>query len=206
MKKPDYSRPDHYSRRAKDQGFPARSVFKLEELDEKFHLLKPGLRVLDLGAAPGSWMKYAAQKAGDSGLVLGVDRSPLTRATGANEVFIQTDIFLLEPAKLCSEYRAFELVLSDLAPDLSGNKSADSAKSVALCERAFRFAECLLMPGGAFIIKAFQGEGFDEFRKMLLGKFRSVSATKPKSSRPNSREMYLVCRGFKPGGQKIQER
>jgi len=211
MKKPDYSKPDHYSRKAKEQGFPARSVFKLEELDMKFNLLKPGMRVLDLGAAPGSWMKYCSEKVGAPGLVLGIDRSQLSRSLRGNEIFIQSDIFMLEPAKLCGEYRAFDLALSDLAPDLIGNKSADSAKSIALCERAYEFAGCLLKPGGAFLVKAFQGEGFDEFCKMLSGKFKNVSATKPKSSRPNSREMYVYCRGFKAvqsaaGREKNQEK
>jgi 23S rRNA (uridine2552-2'-O)-methyltransferase len=211
MKKPDYSKPDHFSRKARERGFPARSVFKLEELDERFHLLKPGMRVLDLGAAPGSWMKYCALKVGASGLVLGIDRSRVDRAMGANEVFIQSDIFMVEPAKLCNEYRAFDLALSDLAPDLSGNKYADSVKSTALCERAFQFAKMLLKPGGAFLVKAFQGDGFDEFCKALGAGFRSVNATKPKSSRPNSREMYVYCRGFGgsqsgPGKEKRQEK
>jgi 23S rRNA (uridine2552-2'-O)-methyltransferase len=197
MKKPDYSKPDFYARKAKAQGFPARSVFKLSELDERFKILKPGIKVLDLGAAPGSWMKYCAEKTGEAGKVVGIDRSSLNRQLRANEAFIQSDVFMAEPAKLRGEFGAFDLVLSDLAPDTTGNKMADSARSIALCERALKFAEHVLRPGGQFLVKVFQGEDFDGFMKTLREKFEAVASTKPQSSRPSSREMYVYCSKFK---------
>jgi len=200
MKRPDYTKPDHYAARAKAQGFPARSVFKLKELDERFHIFRPGMRVLDLGAAPGSWLKYSARQIGPGGLALGIDRNPLNRQLSANEVFIRSDIYALEPAALFAQYNSFDLVLSDLSPDLSGNWTTDAVCAIALCERAYKFAEALLKPGGNFLVKAFQGEGFDDLVKFLKPKFASVTATKPKSSRPSSREMYVYCRKFKSCG------
>jgi 23S rRNA (uridine2552-2'-O)-methyltransferase len=197
MKRPDYRKPDHYAAKAKTQGFPARSVFKLQELNDRFHIFRPGMRVLDLGAAPGSWLKYSAQQVGSSGLVLGIDRSPLSRQPSANEVFIQSDIYALESAALAAGYNSFDLVLSDLSPDLSGNWTTDSVRALALCERAYQFVEALLKPGGNFLVKVFQGQGFDDLVKSLKQKFTSVATTKPKSSRPSSREMYVYCRGFR---------
>jgi len=197
MKRADYSKPDFYARKAKEKGFPARSVFKLQELDERFHILRPALRVLDLGASPGSWMKYSAQRVGAKGLVLGIDRNPLSRQTLPNEVFIQADLYAVEPAGLRAQYELFDAVFSDLAPDLSGNKLSDNVRSFALCERAFQFAESLLKPGGQFLVKAFQGEDFDRFSKSIARHFDSVSTTKPKSSRPSSAEMYIYGKGFK---------
>jgi len=201
MKRADYSRPDYYARRAKDKGFPARSVFKLAELDGRYGILKPGMRVLDLGAAPGSWMRYCAEKVGAGGLVLGIDRDPLSRQLKANEQFIRSDVFMAEPAALRAEFGGFDLVLSDLAPDTMGSKFADSVRSIALAERARQFAEGLLKPGGKFLVKAFQGEDFDRLVKFLRTRFASVVTTKPRSSRPSSKEMYIYCRGFLKGSR-----
>jgi len=169
----------------------------LEELDAKYHLLSPGMTVLDLGAAPGSWMKYCGEKVGGRGMVVGIDRSPLSRQTGKNEAFILSDVFLIEPAQIRAQYGEFDLVLSDLAPDTTGSKLADNARSIALCERACQFARAVLRPGGKLLVKAFQGGEFEGFVKFLRESFAGVETTKPKSSRPGSREMYVYARNFK---------
>jgi 23S rRNA (uridine2552-2'-O)-methyltransferase len=200
MKKADYSRPDYYSRMAKEKGFAARSVFKLAELDSRYGILRHGMRVLDLGASPGSWMQYCAEKVGGDGLVLGIDRKPLNRQLKANERFMLSDVFMAETAALRAQYGAFDLVLSDLAPETIGSKFTDSARSIALAERACQFVEYLLKPGGKFLVKAFQGGDFDRLLKFLRTRFAKVLTTKPKSSRSSSREMYIYCQGFANGG------
>ncbi len=196
MKKPDYKKPDHFARKAKSMGFPARSIFKLKELDEKFRIFRPGMRVLDLGCAPGSWMKYASQRVGPAGLVVGIDRRNLKRSVEENEIFIQKNIFELDPVQLKQKFGWFDVVLSDLSPDTIGHKTTDNLRSIALGEQAYKFAETLLKPGGKFLVKVFQGEGYDQFYKFLTRKFARIQATKPKSSRPTSREMYIYCQGF----------
>jgi len=203
MKKPDYSRADYYSKKAKAHGFPARSVFKLQELDNRFKIFSKAMRVLDLGASPGSWIKYASEKVGDSGFVLGIDRNPLKLPLNFNENFIQADIFNLNPLDLKTKFGSFDLILSDLSPDLMGQKSTDALRAISLAERAFKFAEILLKPGGNFLVKVFEGPGYEDFYKFLKGSFASVNSSKPKSSRPNSREMYIYCKGFLVG--KIKE-
>lgn len=196
MKKADYSKPDYFSKKAKAEGFPARSVFKLKELDYRFKIFSKSIRVLDLGASPGSWMKYASEKIGEKGLVLGIDRNPLKRGLNPNEDFIQEDIFRLEPMDLKNRFGSFDLILSDLAPDLMGQKSTDALRAISLAEKAFKFAEILLKPGGNFLLKVFEGPGYDDFYKFLKSRFKSVNSTKPRSSRPNSREMFIYCKGF----------
>ncbi len=197
MKKPDYSKPDFYSRQAKEKGYVARSVFKLEEMDRKFKILKKGMRVLELGSAPGSWMQYASEKVGESGRVIGIDRDLPSRNVRGNEVFIQADVFSVDGAELKKRFGIFDLVLSDLAPDTSGQKGTDAMRSVALAERAEGLAEFLLKPGGDFLVKVFQGPGFEGFNQGLRLKFRSVKSFKPKSSRPNSKEIYIFCKRFR---------
>ena len=189
-KPPDYTKPDHYARKAKEQGYGARSVFKLEEVDDKERLLRPGLTVLDLGASPGSWAQYASERVGGKGLVVGVDLKPLSRPTRPNEVFILGDAFELDPANL--PVPRFDLVLSDMMPNTIGHKAADHYRSMAIAERALWLCDRLLKPGGAFLVKVFQGADFESYRKMMQARFRTVKIKKPKSSRPNSREMYLL--------------
>lgn len=187
---PDYTKPDHYARKAKELGYGARSVFKLEEVDDKEHLLRPGLKVLDLGASPGSWAQYAAGIVGPKGLVVGVDLKPLSRPTRPNEVFILGDAFELDPASL--PVPRFDLVLSDMMPNTIGHKASDHYRSMAIAERALWLTDRLLRPGGAFFVKVFQGADFDQYRNLMRERFRVVKIKKPKSSRPNSREMFLL--------------
>jgi len=196
MSRADYSKPDFFARKAKSLGYPARSVFKLKELDKKFRIFRLGMRVLDLGSAPGSWMRYASQQVGEQGLVVGIDRRPLKRSVEENEIFIQEDVFNLDLAKLKERFGWFDLVMSDLSPDTIGHKTTDNLRSIALGEQAYKIAEALLKPGGRFLVKVFQGEAYDQFYKFLTRKFAFVQATKPRSSRGRSREMYIFARGF----------
>lgn len=195
MARPDYKKPDHYSRKAREKGYGARSVWKLEEIDGKDGLLRPGIRVLDLGASPGSWMQYASERAGAKGLVVGVDIKPLERGLRPNERFVLADVNVLDPDEIMAEHGRFDLVISDLMPNTIGHKASDHYRSVALAERAFYFSEALLVPAGNFLVKVFQGADFDAFRGLLRRRFAKVKVKKPKSSRPSSREVYLLGLG-----------
>lgn len=196
MARADYKRPDHWARKAKDRGFGARSVFKLEEIDDKAELTRPGQKVLDLGAAPGSWMQYVSGRVGPKGLVVGVDLKPLGRPERGNERFMEADVFELDPAAL-AVHGPFDLVLSDMMPNTIGHKASDHYRSVAIAERALVFADALLRPGGGFLVKVFQGADFESYRAELRARFKTVKVKKPRSSRPNSREVYLLALGKK---------
>jgi len=199
MRRADYSKPDHWSRKARAEGYGARSVFKLGEVDESDGLLGPGMKVLDLGAAPGSWMQYASERVGAKGVVVGVDVNPLGRVPRDNERFLQADAFSVEPEALreAAAAEGFDLVLSDMMPNTIGHKASDHLRSVALAERALELADLLLRPGGNFLVKVFQGGEFNAFRAMIRERFGKVKIKKPQSSRKNSREIYLLGLGKK---------
>jgi 23S rRNA (uridine2552-2'-O)-methyltransferase len=197
MAKTGYQKPDYYARRARSEGYAARSVFKLEDIDKKQKLFRRGLKVLDLGAAPGSWMQYAAGKVGRSGRVVGVDISPISRGLSPEEAFLQRDVLSMEPEDLKHEYGFFDLVLSDLAPKTTGHKDIDHFRSVQLAFCALHFAEALLRPGGNLLVKVFQGQEFEELVKALRTRFQKVTTIKPKGSRPSSREMFILGRAIK---------
>ena len=189
---------DEYVKRAQQAGYRSRAVFKLLEIQEKDRLLAPGLRVADLGAAPGGWSQVAARLVGDKGHLVALDLLPMDPLPGVT--CIQGDF--REEAVLAQLREALggeplDLVLSDMAPNISGT-AADQPRLMYLCELALDFAVQQLKPGGALVIKVFQGEGFDEFLKTLRRHFRQVASRKPKSSRRESRELYLVARGFVP--------
>ena len=189
---------DEYVKRAQQAGYRSRAVFKLLEIQEKDRLLAPGLRVADLGAAPGGWSQVAARLVGDKGHLVALDLLPMDPLPGVT--CIQGDF--REEAVLAHLREALggeplDLVLSDMAPNMSGT-AADQPRLMYLCELALDFAVQQLKPGGALVIKVFQGEGFDDFLKTLRSHFRQVASRKPKSSRRESRELYLVARGFVP--------
>ncbi len=189
---------DEYVKRAQQAGYRSRAVFKLLEIQEKDRLLAPGMRVADLGAAPGGWSQIAARLVGERGHLVAMDLLPMDPLPGVT--FIQGDF--REDAALAQLRDALggeplDLVLSDMAPNMSGT-AADQPRLMYLCELALDFAVQQLKPGGALVIKVFQGEGFDEFLKTLRRHFRQVASRKPKSSRRESRELYLVARGFVP--------
>lgn len=184
-------KPDPFTAKAQKQGFPARSVFKLEEIDRRCQLVRTGHRVLDLGAAPGSWTRYLAQRVGPRGAVYAVDLNPLRIPVTPNITFEQLDI-LESPVERFASWGPFDLVVSDIAPHTSGIKEADAARSEALVERCLDIADASLAFGGSFVSKIFQGAGFEAVRARMRGTFETVRVIKPEASRKESVEIYLV--------------
>ena len=187
-------RKDRFHQRAKRQGFRARAVFKLEELDQAHDLFRRGDRVLDLGCAPGSWLQYAATKIGDGGAMVGIDRTAVPGVRGAR--LLVGDVFAVTSEELRGELAAFDVVLSDMAPDTSGIRHLDQARSEALFERALEIALATLAPGGRFVGKLFQGPDFKKLIDACRARFDTVKTVKPESSRQFSIEQYVVAKGF----------
>ena len=188
------------TRQAREQGYAARSVFKLEEIDRRFGVLRSGGKVLDLGAAPGSWSQFAARKVGPSGLVVAVDLKPLSvQAPGV--VVITGDAFELdrEQVEELTEGRAplFDVLVSDMAPATSGVALSDHVASVELCDRALVLARDWVCFGGHFVCKVFQGEDEPALRERLRASFSRVKAIRPRGSRAQSKEIFLVGLGRK---------
>ena len=183
---------DHYFKRAKKEGFPARSVYKLDEIDRRVRLLRPGQRVLDLGCHPGSWLLYCARSVGQRGLVVGVDTLPMSLELPPYVHVLRIDVFELQPADLHRFSPTFDVVLSDLAPATTGIRSADSARSALLFERALGLAGELLVPGGHFLGKIFQGSDFDAMVLYMKRMFRRVRGIRPHATRKESKEVYLL--------------
>ena len=188
-------RHDAFFRKARGAGFAARSVYKLEEIDRKLRLLRAGDRVLDLGCRPGSWLQYALKVVGPHGAVVGIDRVPLQQSIPGARV-LHGDIFATPDAELLGPLAAFDVVLSDMAPNTTGVRATDQARSAALVEEALARAERLLAPGGAFVAKIFQGPDLEAIRKRMAGRFSDVRMVKPEGSRAQSIEIYLAGKGF----------
>jgi 23S rRNA (uridine2552-2'-O)-methyltransferase len=192
-----YKKPDHFTLEAKKAGYPARSVFKLEEIDRRVHLLRAGMRVLDLGAAPGSWSLYACQRIGQGGKLLAVDRSPLGITLPPQARFEQGDALTLANEAL-SELAPYDVVLSDMAPNTSGNRSADQARSFELFMRALQVAATLTKVGGSFVGKIFMGEDLPLARAELRRHFESEKLIRPEGTRSVSYELFLIGLGRRP--------
>jgi len=192
---------DHYFKKAKKENYPARSVYKLEEAQNKFRFIKKGDTVLDLGCFPGSWSIYAARIVGPEGLVVGVDlqaAKKISIAKAAEIVWFCGDIMSKDIAVEIQETRkSFSIVLSDMAPRTSGNKWVDQQQSLNLARRALELAACLLEKGGRFYVKVFEGEDFKEFVDSVRRDFKTVKIVKPKSSRSESREVFVLGMGYK---------
>ena len=186
-----YKKPDHFTVEAKRAGYPARSVFKLEEIDRRVRLLRPGMRVLDLGAAPGSWTLYACQRVGPQGRVLAVDKSVIGIPLPAHARFDQGDALELENETL-SVFAPYDVVLSDMAPNTTGNRSADQAKSFELFMRALQVAATLTKVGGSFVGKIFMGEDLALARKTLREHFATEKLIRPEGTRSVSYELFLI--------------
>lgn len=186
-------RHDAFHRRAKQQGFAARSVFKLEEIDQKHRLLRRGARVLDLGCRPGSWLQYAATIVGPEGALVGIDRTPLDKPVPGARIVVG-DVFAVSLEELKGPLDAFDVVLSDMAPDTSGVRSLDQARSEGLFERALEIAELTLGKGGHFVGKLFQGPDWQRLLKRAREGFAEVRTVKPAGSRKESIEQYVVAK------------
>lgn len=183
---------DHYFRRAKEEKYPARAVYKLQQLDKRFKLLRKGQRIIDLGAAPGSWSQYAAQRIGPKGSVLAIDLKPPKRPINGVE-WRQGDVTELDPDRLMADGGPFDLVLSDMAPNTTGHRAVDAARSHHLAQAAFLLAGRILKPKGAAVVKVFVGEDFHDLIREVKGLFKRTKTMKPDASLKQSRETYLVA-------------
>jgi 23S rRNA (uridine2552-2'-O)-methyltransferase len=192
---------DYYFKKAKKDKYPARSIYKLEEVQNKYHFLRPGDSVLDLGCHPGSWSLYASEVVGKKGIVVGVDLQETKgtpRPEGAEIHWLCEDI--MEPGLIIRvrKFRpAFKVLISDLAPKTTGNRWADHQQSLQLVRRTLELAEILLHNHGHYICKIFQGEDFPEFVQEVKDRFEAVKVIKPKSSRTESREVFILGMGYR---------
>jgi 23S rRNA (uridine2552-2'-O)-methyltransferase len=189
---------DEYVKRAQQDGYRSRAVYKLLEIHEKDRLLRPGLAVVDLGAAPGGWSQLATRLVGGQGRVMALDILPMESLPSVE--FIEGDFretAVLDQLLAALDGRPVDLVLSDMAPNTSGIKAVDQPSSLYLAELALDFARQCLKPGGDFLVKAFQGEGFDRFLKELRVAFATVAPRKPRASRARSAEQYLLARNYR---------
>ena len=185
---------DHFFHKAKRENYAARSVYKLKEIDQRFSLFRPGLRVLDLGAAPGSWTQYLAERVGPSGRVIAVDLTPITISLPDWVHAFAGDVFdLPEDAEAAlKDIGPLDAVVSDMAPKTSGVTFRDQARSMDLALRALDLARARLVESGAFVVKVFQGPDVPQFQQALKSVFRTAKSFKPKSSRAESKEMFFI--------------
>lgn len=189
---------DEYVKRAQQEGYRSRAVYKLLEIDEKDRLLRPGMTVVDLGAAPGGWSQLAARLVGGQGAVVALDLLPMEPMPGVE--FVEGDfreVAVLERLLDVLGGRPVDLVLSDMAPNASGIKAVDQPRGMYLAELALDFSRRCLRPSGDFLVKVFQGEGFDAFLKDLRAAFVSIASRKPRASRARSAEQYLLARNYR---------
>ena len=183
--------------RARREGWRSRAVFKLQQIDEKERFLKPGMVVVDLGASPGGWSQLVSEKLGGRARVVAVDLLPMDALPGVDFVlgdFLDDAVFESMLERIGDS--PADLVMSDMAPNISGLKAVDQPRSMVLVEAALDMARRVLRPGGSFVCKLFQGAGFDAFVRDARNSFERVRVFKPKASRPGSREVYLVARGY----------
>ncbi|MEM9489062.1 MAG: RlmE family RNA methyltransferase, partial [Myxococcota bacterium] len=191
------TRHDQFYKEAQKQGFRARAVFKLEEIDRKYNLIGRAARVLDLGCAPGSWLQYCRSRTGSEGRLVGIDRTALDEPVAGARLLVG-DVLTIAPAELLGELPAFDAVLSDMAPNTSGIRHVDQARSELLFERALDIAEATLAPTGNFVGKLFQGPEFHNLVTRCRNRFDTVKIVKPKGSRSTSIEQYVVGCGYLP--------
>jgi len=194
---------DEYVKLSQKEGYRSRAIYKLKEIQQKDKLIRPNMQVVDLGAAPGGWSQYATELVGDNGRVVASDILPIdplpfvefiqgdfTEESVLNEIL---DVLNKDEKK----YKA-DVVISDMAPNITGVEAIDQPKSIYLCELSLDMARQILKPGGSFVVKVFQGDGSDAFLKDLRSSFKQVKIRKPAASRPRSREVYMVGLGFQP--------
>jgi len=187
---------DHYTRKARKDKYPARSVYKLQEIQKKFKLIKKGDRVLDLGCAPGSWLLYAADLTGPKGEVVGIDQKAVTIQKPDHVKVFEGDALDELETVINMLGRGYDAVISDMAPGTTGNKTVDAARSMGLCEAALNLAGELLKPGGAFLCKVFQSGEVKQFSEEVRKRFNQQKIFKPQSSRKASKEVFIIGMKF----------
>lgn len=188
---------DHYTRQAKKEQYPARSVYKLQEIQKKFNLIQKGQTVLDLGCAPGAWLLYAGEVAGVKGTVIGIDLKPVAIKLPAHVKALVGDALNPDDPVFMGMEPEFHVVLSDMAPATTGMKDVDAVRSYHLCRAALDITQKWLVPGGAFVCKIFQGEDFKVFSEAVRATFSQHKIFKPQSSRKASKEIYIIGIGKK---------
>ncbi len=186
---------DHYTRKAKKERFPARSVYKLEEIQKKHRLIKKGDRVLDLGCFPGSWLLYAADLVGKKGAVVGMDLKPVSIKLPSNVTVFTRDI-TDDNSDILPDDKKFNVIMSDMAPATSGNKNVDNARSFNLCCDALSLAKRYLLSGGTYMCKIFHGEDFTTYINLVKKNFKKQITFKPQSCRKASKEIYIIGLDF----------
>ena len=189
---------DEYVKQAKAQGYRSRAVFKLMEIQQKDQLIKPGMNVIDLGAAPGGWSEYVRQLIGKKNKVIALDILPMQEISGVEIIlgdFREDDV--LDELYAALDGAPVNVVLSDMAPNISGNREVDQPRGMYLAELALHTAVTVLVKDGSFLVKVFHGEGFDAFYQEVRRSFSKVVIRKPKASRSRSREVYILAQGFK---------
>lgn len=193
---------DYYFKKAKKENHLARSIYKLEEIDKKYKLIKKAMSLIDLGSAPGSWIEYASSKIGTKGRILGIDLKEVKKSFPNNVKIIQGNIFDFKAFEKAIEENknltnTFDIIISDMAPNTSGQKDIDAYKSYELCVQALKIAEKYLRINGNFLIKIFMGEDFKNFLDAIKSSFEKYKVYKPKSSRNESFETYIIAWGRK---------
>ena len=190
---------DHYFNKAKQENFLARSIYKLEEIDERYKVLRPGINVVDLGYYPGSWIQYTSRVIGDKGQVVGIDIQEVNKKlTGVKNVRVyQKDIFDIHDLSQLEVPEAFDVVLSDMAPSTTGIRSLDQDRSLNLVESVFGLLPRFLKPGGNFVIKVFDSQNAQNYLKEQKNLFKEFNYLKPKSTRSVSKEFFVIGKQFK---------
>jgi len=187
---------DHYTHKAKQENYSARSVYKLKEIQKKYQLIRPGNTVLDLGCAPGSWLQYISEILKNTGYITGVDLKKISIRIKTPHTILIEDIFKLIESDTI-EGSPFNVILSDMAPNTTGRKDVDALRSLRLCEVALQMAQQYLLPGGHFLCKIFQGSDTHEIIDAVKSRFRSHQLYRPKTTRKASKEMYIIGLGMK---------
>ncbi len=189
---------DEYVKMAQVQGYRSRAVFKLKEINEKDNLIKNGMNIVDLGAAPGGWSQLARQLMGEKGQLIALDILPIDPLEGVTTILGDfREESVLDALYVQLAGAPIHLIMSDMAPNMSGNKATDQARSIYLGELALDMAKTVLAKQGTFLVKLFQGEGFEAFHKEVQAVFTQVTIRKPKASRPRSNEVYILAKGYR---------
>ncbi len=191
---------DHWVKQARKEGYRSRAVYKLQEIDQRDRLIRPGMTIIDLGAAPGGWSQYAARRLDGRGRVIALDVLPMDSLAGVEVLEGDfTEQAVLDALLASLGDTPVDLVMSDMAPNLSGNRAVDQPRAMYLAELALDLAGQVLRPGGDFLTKVFQGEGIDDFRARCKENFGKLITRKPRASRPRSTEQYLLARDYRGG-------